>query len=90
VLDGLEVLDVGLLDDLCANAFGERDGAASEGAALIAEGKLGALAVQYPRDAQAIERSLATPITKPLFPAINGAGSAISLVVAMFVTLVVG
>src|SRR5438034_1990012 len=39
---------------------------------------------------QAIERSLATPITNPLFPAIKGAGSAISLVVAMVFTLVMG
>jgi hypothetical protein len=39
---------------------------------------------------QAIERSLATPITNPLFPAISGPGAAISLVVAMLVTLFVG
>src|SRR5688500_8980689 len=39
---------------------------------------------------QAIERSLATPITSPLFPAINGPGSAIFLVVAIALTLVMG
>src|SRR4029078_8605068 len=39
---------------------------------------------------QAIERSLATPITSPLFPAIRAPGSAISLVVAMALTLVMG
>src|SRR5262249_38687501 len=37
---------------------------------------------------QAIDRSLATPITNPLFPAINGRGSAISTVRAMAPTLV--
>src|SRR6478736_5828406 len=37
---------------------------------------------------QAIERSLATPITSPLLPFISGAGSAISLVVVMASSLV--
>ena len=50
-LNALQILDVGLHDDLGADAFGERHGAAAEGATLIGEGKLGALAVQHAGDA---------------------------------------
>src|SRR5262249_39259187 len=39
---------------------------------------------------QAIERSLATPITNPFFPAINGPGLATSFVEAIVHTLSIG
>ena len=69
-------------------AFGERQGAAAEGATLIGEGKLGALAVQHAGDAPG-DRAIVGDAhdQSALFPAISGAGSAISLVVAMSVTL---
>ena len=50
-LNALKILDIGLFDDLGPDGLGKRTGAAAEGAALIAEGKLGALAVQHPGDA---------------------------------------
>ena len=49
--DALQILDIGLLDDRSADRLGKRHGAAAESAALIAEGKLGALAVQHAGDA---------------------------------------
>ena len=45
-IDAVQILDVDLLDDLGADRLGQRNGAAAECAALIAEGKLGALPVQ--------------------------------------------
>jgi hypothetical protein len=49
--DAFQILDIGLLDDRGANRLGERHGATAEGPALVAEGKLGALAMQHASDA---------------------------------------
>ena len=88
--DALQILDIGLFDDRGADRLGERHGAAAESAALIGEGKLGALAVQHAGDAPGDRAVVGDAHHQPLLPFINGPGSAISLVVVMVLTLVRG
>ncbi len=60
--------DVAMADDMAAQLLGERLDALLQGVALIGEGELGTASAAALAMPQAIERLLATPMTRPRLP----------------------